>query len=346
MFGWRARRVVGSPTLDSCATAWRSEALATRSRRILIVCNAMSGRGRAAVVAASAERALEVRGHTARVVDARAPGGDLEAALGAADAVAIAGGDGTVLHALPMLARAGAPIYHLGTGNENLLARQLGHACRAGALAAAVDAWRVDSMDLGVCERLGAAGDGGTRFATMLSVGPDASIVHRLAARRRGTVWHGSYVVPTLAEAARPALPELRVEVDGRVIAEGVRGMAIVANTPQYAVRLDPAHGADAADGLLDVVVLPARSIAMLAWRLGRSRLRRHGPRVVRGRGSRIAIATTGGVPAAVQLDGEAPGVLLGDGRGGLKTPIVAEARPGALRVLQAPPAAARRDSA
>ena len=305
-------------------------------KHILILSNSIAGRGRAAARTSAVERELAARGHEVRVADARSLNGGLDTALRSADAVVIAGGDGTVLHALPALERIGTPVYHLGTGNENLLARQLGHSARVDVLADAVDAWDIGSIDVGVCRRSGGDNPAGTHFATMLSVGPDASIVHRLAARRRGTVWHGSYVAPTLAEAARPVLPALRVEVDGRVIADGVRGMAIVANTRQYAVRLDPARDADASDGLLDVVVLPARSIAALAWRLGRSRLRWHGPRVARGRGTRVAIETTGEVDAAVQLDGEAPGVLLGDASGGLTTPIVAEARPAALRVLRA----------
>lgn len=325
------------PSATHALAGLREEAVAAGGKRILILANSVAGRGKARARTAAVERELAARSHDVRIADARSHTGTLDDALRSVDGVVIAGGDGTVLHALPALARVGTPIYHLGTGNENLLARQLGHAGGQIAVADAVDAWNVTAIDVGVC---GSAGAGGapvdTHFATMLSVGPDASIVHRLAARRRGTVWHGSYVAPTIAEAIRPVLPRLRVEVDGRVIADGVRGMAIVANTRQYAVRLDPAREADATDGLLDVVVLPARSIAALGWRLGRSRLRWHGPRVVRARGARVAIDTTDEVPAAVQLDGEAPGVLLGDASGGLTTPVVAEARPGALRVLRA----------
>lgn len=308
------------------------------SKRILVLTNAIAGRGRAATRTAAAERELSARGHAVRTADARSLNGNLADALIDTDLLLIAGGDGTVLHALPTAARLGTPVYHLGTGNENLLARQLGHTGDARRVADAVDAWRVQPMDLGVCTQAGGDATDAAEpiwFATMLSVGPDAAIVHRLAAARTGTVWHGSYVRPTLAEALRPTLPPLRVEVDGETIANGVRGMAIVANTRQYAVRLDPAHRADPADGLLDVVVLPARSVAGLAWRLGRARVRWHGPRVIRARGESVRIESLGDRPAAVQLDGEAPGVHASDASAGLCTPIQVNAKPASLRVLR-----------
>lgn len=139
--------------------------------------------------------------------------------------------------------------------------------------------------------------------------------------------------MPVLAELRRPLFPRLKVEVEGKTVVDGQRGMLIVANSRQYALRIDPACNASMTDGMLDVVFLPCRGVAsVLACGLAcRLRLGHRIRGVVQTRGRRVAITTCdGAVP--YQVDGEAP-VRATDG-GVLKGTMVIGVDAGVLPVL------------
>lgn len=292
---------------------------------VLILHNPRSGKGRAAPLVEALSRALRARGLEPRAVEAGSP--EFPAALRGARAAAVIGGDGTVHYALPNLAAARTPIWIIPTGTENLLARELRMTPSADAAAAAIERAVPRAMDLGVAH----IGDTRHPFAVMLSVGPDASVIHRLAQRRTGAISHASYIRPILAELLRPALPALRVEADGAALVANRRGLLIVANCRQYALRVDPAPDADPADGLLDVVFLPCSTAIGAALWLLRARLRRatRHPRAVRARAANVRIAlgpTAPASPLPLQMDGEAVGAGSG--------PLQVSVAPGALAVL------------
>jgi diacylglycerol kinase family enzyme len=142
-------------------------------------------------------------------------------------------------------------------------------------------------------------------FMLMLSLGPDAGVVHRLAATRRGPITHASYLRPALHEALEPTLPSVTLACDGKVVAQG-RGMVIIANSRHYGGRLNPCHDAQVDDGLLDAAFLPADNAAELArWLLAaRLRLHHHSEHLTQVRGRRFEIRCA--EPAPVQVDGEA----------------------------------------
>lgn len=237
-------------------------------------------------------------GHEAVALQA-GPGldGELKSALVGAAALVCVGGDGTLHYALRDAAEAGVPVCVVPFGTENLFARQFG--MRGGkSLADRLRGAEVQEVDLGRVARGGEA----RLFAIMVSMGPDASVIHRLARVRRGPISHLSYARPALAEAAAPALVPLRVEVDGRLIVDGRHGVLVVANSRQYAARIDPAAEASMTDGLLDVVFMPARTaLGVVAW-AARARLRRMG-NAVSARGRNVQVKAVGG---ASQVDGEA----------------------------------------
>ncbi len=216
------------------------------------------------------------------------------------------GGDGTVHHALRDAMAAGTPVWLLPQGTENLFAREFGMRGGIDGLVAALRGGRVVEVDVGLTRPVRDGLPGPDRhFAVMASLGPDASVIHRLAAVRRGPISHADYVMPSLAEAFQPALKPMTVEVDGRVVVGALRGLLVVANSRQYAVRIDPAANASVRDGLLDVVFLPADSTPrVLLWAL-QARLRRleKDRAAVIARGRRIVVHAPG-VPS--QLDGEA----------------------------------------
>ena len=125
--------------------------------------------------------------------------------------------------------------------------------------------------------------------------------------------------------------PNVRVVVDGRELHTGPLALGLAANSSQYGMRLDPAPGSVLDDGLLDVVVLPARTIVgVLLWML-RCRLRTHlsSRRVRQVRGARVVFELDR--PAPLQIDGDPPGSREPRDR------YEIEVRPGVLSVLVPP---------
>jgi diacylglycerol kinase (ATP) len=303
------------------ARAWENSTSGTyrlRRVRILTLTNPSAGAGSGAAVVARAMERLRADGHALSTLavsrgDAESFGRRFGEALSACDALVIAGGDGTVHHALPSIIDAGVPMYHLPLGTENLFARHFRMTRDAGTLGRAIGANAIGLSDVArVCvENDDAARPEWTRrFAIMMSIGPDASVVKRLAAVRNGPITHLSYVRPILAELARPWLPRVSAWVDGRQIIEHRRGMLVVANSPQYAVRIDPARHAVVDDGKLDVVFLPAESGLAAGWWLARARLGMHlrgsqsSDSAVAARGGEVRVIVDDPKPAC-QMDGE-----------------------------------------
>lgn len=297
--------------------------------RVVLLRNSRSGKGHAPALSARAAASLRQAGHEPDEIEIGAP--DLPSRLEGAGAVVIVGGDGTVHHGLRLLTSIDAPIWLVPTGTENLLARELGMRIAPEKVGDAVSAGVRRRIDVA---NASAGGTGGVErlFVIMLSIGPDASVIHRLDAMRTGPISHASYLRPVLHEMRAPALPRLTVDVDARRLVTDQRGLLIVANSRQYALRADPAAEADIADGRLDVVFFPCRSALGAAGWLVRSRLRRalRHRRAVRARGADVRIALglgeAAGVPLPLQMDGEA--VSMGPG------PISVSVAPGALSVF------------
>jgi diacylglycerol kinase family enzyme len=245
-------------------------------------------------------------------------------ALTGADLLIVAGGDGTMHSTLPALVGSGVPVYHLAMGTENLFARQFGMDRRPDTLERALDKSRVLDVDVGVANIAGAE----VPFVLMCSLGPDASVIRRLDETRRGPISHLSYILPILAELRNPCLPCVTIEVDGKRVADGQTGMVVIANSRQYAIRIDPAYKASMTDGLLDIVFFPCKGRLSAVANLVRARLRSHSSSTVYTTGRVVSVRAEASSPAAIEIDGEccraAPGPLH----------LLAEARPNAIRVL------------
>lgn len=254
-------------------------------------------------------------------VGPRGDGDDAARAIEDASLAVVVGGDGTINHLLEILAARGIPLYHLPSGNENLLARELGMNAGVPGLLAAVARNRVVRMDYARCN--------GRPFALMASIGPDAGVIHRLDAVRTKANGHAAYVRPVLAELARPHLARLTVSVDGRPIVESRRGFAVVANSRHYGLRIDPCPAADVADGLLDAVFLPASTaVGAIAWMLAaRCRVHPRLPSYRFGRG-RVVEVWTDDADAPCQIDGETgPAGIPSETRGQVTWTCTAEPR-------------------
>ncbi len=123
--------------------------------------------------------------------------------------------------------------------------------------------------------------------------------------------------------------------MDGERIDLGRQGAVVVANSRQYAWRLDPAQRAVMSDGWLDVLFFPIATKAQLFSWLIKCRLRRHlaDQRLIYRRGRAIEIVCDR--PQRYQLDGDPP--LAADNPVDGETAIrqlQISLRPGVLRVL------------
>lgn len=281
--------------------------------RVVIAANPRSGRGRAIALARDAAAALNARGidSTMTPVGPGCDPVDLRTAVRGARALLVAGGDGTIASMAGVSIETGVPIVHLPTGNENLFAREHGHGRRLEAIVSVVESGRVRRTDCG--SLLGERADGSTirrRFLLMASLGPDASVIQRLDRVRSKASGHLAYVGPIIEELWDVHFPKYRVEVDGRAFVDDIRGNLLVANSRQYALRVDPARMARVDDGVLDVVSMPCETVAeYLVWQARcRARMQFAGRSgAAFASGASVVIESLGG-PAPVQIDGESVG--------------------------------------
>lgn len=215
-----------------------------------------------------------------------------------AQACIVLGGDGTLHSTLPALVQTGVPVYQVGMGTENLFAREFGMKRDLESVRRALDSGRCRSVDVGMAQ--------GRPFSLMCSAGPDAGVVARLAAARRGAITHLAYLWPIAQELASPILPSISLTVDNKEIVRNEAGWLVVANCPQYGGRVDPARRARMDDGLLDVVFFPAGSgVEALRWLIACMTRRQHLDHdCIYTVGRDVEIQHRGG-GWAVQLDGD-----------------------------------------
>lgn len=276
--------------------------------RVLIISNAHSGRGHATRVVARAVHELLRAGISPQLLpvdraDPAAFSARFRESLAHANALILAGGDGTVHYSLPVVAGTNVPVYHLPLGTENLFSREFATTSDPRHLLRAVQTNRSQLIDLGSATSDTASPP--TPFALMCSIGPDAGVIRRLHASRTGAISHLHYLRPTLDELRQPSLPSLTIEADGCTLVRTTPGMAVIANSRHYGARFNPAADAKVDDGLLDVVFFPAQSgPAALLWMLrALAGVHTTHPACVISRARTIRVSSDRPLPH--QLDGE-----------------------------------------
>ncbi|GAA3767875.1 diacylglycerol kinase [Microbacterium kribbense] len=296
--------------------------------KLALLINPAARGGRQSAAAADAANRLRAHGIETSLISggsAAESSALLQIALRAgADAVAVAGGDGTVHLALAEIAGTGIPlgIIPVGTGNDIAAALGLRELDVRGA-ADVIAAGRTRTVDLARITR-----DDGTfeLMASVLASGFDSRVNDRANAMRwpRGS---SRYTVALLIEFltlhAAPFTLQMQLPDGSRRDVTDDLVIAAVGNGPSYGGGIPICPDADIADGLLDVtIVRPA----------GRLRLLRLLPRVYRGTHTTIPEVSTFRV-RSVRLESEAvTGYADGDPIGLL--PLTVEAVPGALTVF------------
>ena len=274
---------------------------------VLVIFNPISGAGRARGIADQLAVSGGRRGLDLELLPTR-PGFQTESWLAGPlqgrDALVVVGGDGAVRLVAPEAARAGVPLLHCPAGNENLFAREFGMQADPEMVTDTLVGGEVRRVDL---IRVAVEGRPDEIGVLMASFGLDAEVVHDLSATRTGSVNNWSYVGPTLRKWWGFDPVEISARVDGETVARDVTGLLVVANSRQYAARLDPAPEARMDDGSIDLVILPCRGrMGMLAWmfRTWRGRHQHH-PTSIHVKGRRIEFDAA--QPVRWQVDGDPP---------------------------------------
>jgi diacylglycerol kinase (ATP) len=284
----------------------------------------------------SAVRAVEGRsGRTPIVVDAspeaarKALG---RAAAGGAPLVVAIGGDGTVRDSASALAGSNVPLAIVPAGTGNVFAAALGIPRRTEDAVRVIADGRPGLVDLGAASwgRIvdgEAAADGSIAFAVACGIGFDARVMATATTELKRRLGFFAYVVATLHEATRLRPVSFRIEADGDV--HDVHGLVVlIANCGQLIPGLiGPRHPLDPTDGLLDVIVVMARSVpggligAAESLLAGGAPHRQ--PRSLRLRAARVRVVADPREP--IQIDGDAHEADW----------IEATAAPGAITVLR-----------
>lgn len=272
----------------------------------LVIYNPISGAGRARQLATGLERAAREAGLEVVLMSTRPEPPDhwLRGPLASHDRLVVIGGDGAVRAAAAEASRADVPMVHLPAGNENLFAREFEMTDDVDEVVRRLRTGVVRRIDLA-----SATADGGPpeMMVLMASVGFDADVVHDLASRRSGPVRHLSYLPPAIRSFLRFDPATIRSKVDEKGVSDAGSAIVMVANSRQYACRLDPAARARMDDGLLDLLVLPCRGrLGLLRWMLTLFRRRQlEDPRATYLEGRRIVLEFD--KPVHWQLDGDPP---------------------------------------
>ena len=282
--------------------------------QITVVVNPRSGRGTAKAAAQTLQDELGRRSHDVHMVETGAntqiDQAELQSQIEDSDRVVIIGGDGTVHHMLPILTQVETPMYHLGTGTANLICKEFGMSQSALQVVGHLESdFTPTVVDVPSCN--------GVPFLIMVSLGIDASVIHRLEETRKLKGGYRAYFSPILSEicSPRPARYEVCCSTDTADPPYRETGILVIANLRSYGGRFNPCPSANPGDGLLDAVSFACRTSIGSGIGFGLLRLGITPKRAKRFAAESFTITSKGN--AFVQIDGEKASFVPGlhDGR-------------------------------
>ncbi len=277
------------------------------SRRIALVANPVSGRGRGVAALRELETELVARGARVQALTTTKAGEARGmAASVAADTIVAIGGDGTLSEVVDGAAGRDLAIAQFPLGTANVLALDLDLPRRAARTADMVLAGRTTQLDTALVSCSGLAGP--RRGFLVLGAGFDGHAVHALARARRGAISKLSWARAILDAFGSWEPRELRATIHGPHGASTHACESIlVANCVHYGGFdvLDRSRRLD--DGLYEVYLFARASrAALLRTGLAGAFSRLPGGVATLLRASRVSIESDG--PTPVQLDGDAAG--------------------------------------
>ncbi len=214
-------------------------------QRILVIANPTAGLGNTSRLQAIVDR-LEGHGSTVTLYETKTAG-DAEHVVRNTDptrfdAIAVAGGDGTINEVLNGLPATAPPLAILPLGTVNVLAREIALPRSVNAIAEAVVFGPTRPINLGEVN--------GRRFAVMASVGLDAEIVEGVNLDLKRRIGKGAYLLETLRTILLSPPTAFRLRFDD--IEWSAHGV-IVANGRHYAGRYTTSPDAHLLKPSLDV---------------------------------------------------------------------------------------------
>lgn len=221
--------------------------------------------------------------------------------------VVAVGGDGTVSSVAYALRDTGIPILAYPAGTANVIARNLQLPIAPSDLALATIAGRTVTIDLGELTVPGTAGRAPRTegFAIAAGAGFDAAVMDA-AQGLKATLGEGAYIIGALQNIA-PTVAHFTLDIDG--VAVETEGIAVlVVNLARFQFDLVVAHGSDAQDGLLEVVILKTRTAAGLlpaVWAALVDRLQSHPARPGLEIHTASSVRVVADPPLPIQYDGE-----------------------------------------
>jgi YegS/Rv2252/BmrU family lipid kinase len=301
------------------------------SRSFTFLVNPASGGGAAPQAVVPVAAALRERGATVDVTYSPGPkamGALVDAAVARGDVVVSVGGDGMLSSLAGLVARAHGTLAVVPAGRGNDFARMLGIPDEPHEVAALLVDAEPRSVDL---VQLTLPGEAEPRVvAGSVYCGIDA---------RAGEIVDKAHWLPSALQypyaalramaAYKPARFIVSVDGDERQFAAS---NVVVANSAYYGKGMKVAPAAEVDDGLLEVVVIEARSKLSLMRSLPKVYDGQHVdlPQVTVLRGTRIELRADASRPVPVGGDGEPLGALPPQAG----EPAVVEVLPGALTVL------------
>lgn len=239
-----------------------------------------------------------------------------------AEAILVAGGDGSLNEVLPVLVGTDVPLGILPVGTANVLARELGVGTDLNRALEILRGGHARRIDVG---RLMRPGEPDRFFCAMTGIGFDAvSMMGEDLGVLKERLGRGAFALTAMRTSLHHRPSRLTLEVDGRRQRKLVY-MMIVANTAFYGVDfLKVTPEASISDGELDVAILRSRSF-LEAWRdffgiaIGRVR---NLPTYETLRCKRLTVRS--GKPVPFQVDGDLVGT----------TPVTLEVVPSGLKVF------------
>lgn len=283
--------------------------------QIAVVVNPRSGRGTAKAAAQTLQDELGKRGHVVHVVETGAntqiDQAELQSQIADSDRVVIIGGDGTVHHMLPILTQVETPMYHLGTGTANLICKEFGMSQSAMTVVGHLETDLTPTVvDVPNCN--------GVPFLIMVSLGIDASVIHRLEETRKLKAGYRAYFSPILSEIVSPRPANFQVQCTNDTAHPPYQetGILVIANLRSYGGRFNPCPDANPCDGLLDAVAFPCKTSIGSGVGFGLFRVGLTPKRAKRFVQESLTITSTHG-SVYVQVDGEQASFVAGlkDGR-------------------------------
>ncbi len=239
----------------------------------------------------------------------------------------VAGGDGTVREIAHGMQGVSKPLLLIPSGNENLLASELGYDEKLSTLVQTFQDGHTRPLDLCTIND--------KCFTCIMGFGFDAEVVSRVAKNRKGHIDNFDYADPLWSTFWSYKFKSLTVELDDETIFSGP-GLVLVGNISRYGMGLHILRHADYSDGLLDVCIYKCASRLHLVKHLIMTVLKRHvkGNDVIYRQGKRVRVSSNYS-KTKTEIDGD-PGpplpVEIGIQAQAINVMIPKDAKPAGIR--------------